>query len=142
MKFWDSSAVVPLLIDEPASAYLRSLASSDPEFILSFHTAVEVTSAIQRLIRGGHLSRRIAAECETSLGGLLAVAVQVLDVVPVVSRARALLARHLLTAGDAMQLAAALVACGDAPADLPFVTLDDRLAEAAALEGFAVEARN
>ncbi len=37
-----------------------------------------------------------------------------------------------------MQLAAALLACEDEPSRLPFVTVDDRLAEAAAREGFTV----
>ncbi len=53
-------------------------------------------------------------------------------------RARRLLASHTLRAADAMQLAAALLTCEDEPSRLPFVTVDDRLAEAAAREGFTV----
>jgi hypothetical protein len=45
---------------------------------------------------------------------------------------------HPLRAGDALQLAAALVACGERPEALPFVCLDDRLRDAARREGFAV----
>ena len=45
---------------------------------------------------------------------------------------------HPLRAGDALQLAAAIVAAEGVPASLPFVTLDDRLAEAASKEGFPV----
>ena len=44
-----------------------------------------------------------------------------------------------MRAADALQLAAALVATGERPGDLPFVTLDHRLAEAARREGFSVE---
>jgi uncharacterized protein len=43
---------------------------------------------------------------------------------------------HPLRAADALQLAAAYQASGQRPASLPFVTLDDRLAEVARKEGF------
>jgi predicted nucleic acid-binding protein len=49
--------------------------------------------------------------------------------------AQRLLRVHELRAADALQLAAASTAAED----LPFVTLDDRLALAAAREGFVVE---
>jgi len=54
------------------------------------------------------------------------------------SRADRLLAIHPLRAVDALQLAALLAAAEDRPAEIPFVTLDDRLAEAARKEGFSV----
>ena len=41
-------------------------------------------------------------------------------------------------AGDALQLAAAVIACDERTGLLPFVTLDDPLAEAARREGFRV----
>lgn len=41
-------------------------------------------------------------------------------------------------AADALQLAAAIVATEHAPASLPFVSLDERLNDAAAREGFQV----
>ena len=49
-----------------------------------------------------------------------------------------LLRVHPLRAADALQLGAALVAAEDHPETLPFVTLDDRLADAATREGFEV----
>ena len=52
-------------------------------------------------------------------------------------RARRLLALHDLRAADALQLAAALVACDEQPTLLPFVTLDRRLADAARREGYS-----
>ena len=45
---------------------------------------------------------------------------------------------HRLRAMDALQLAAALVACGNDPTTLPFVTLDRDLITAARAEGFTV----
>lgn len=54
------------------------------------------------------------------------------------SRADRLLGIHTLRAADALQLAALLAASEERPADLPLVTLDDRLANAARKEGFPV----
>lgn len=45
---------------------------------------------------------------------------------------------HPLRAGDAFQLAALLSTAEDKPAEIPFVTLDERLADAARKEGFLV----
>jgi len=49
-----------------------------------------------------------------------------------------LLRVHPLRTADALQLGAAIVAAEDHPATLPLLTLDDRLAQAAEREGFAV----
>jgi predicted nucleic acid-binding protein len=54
------------------------------------------------------------------------------------ARALRLLNTHGLRAGDALQLAAALIGSEDRPEALPFVCLDDRLRDAARREGFAV----
>ena len=53
-------------------------------------------------------------------------------------RAGRLVAAHPLRAGDALQLAAALVWCNDAPQGDAFVCLDGPLREAARREGFTV----
>ncbi len=45
---------------------------------------------------------------------------------------------HALRAADALQLAAALTAAADDPATLDFVSLDQRLKDAAAREGFRI----
>lgn len=47
--------------------------------------------------------------------------------------------RFGLRAGDAFQLAAALVWCGEQPRRRPFITLDERLGRAAVGLGFSVE---
>ncbi len=57
---------------------------------------------------------------------------------PIRSRADRLMGIHPLRAADAFQLAALLAASEERPPDLPFVTLDDRLADAARKEGFPV----
>ncbi|MFZ1888102.1 MAG: hypothetical protein WAU33_08715 [Candidatus Binataceae bacterium] len=45
---------------------------------------------------------------------------------------------HPLRAADALQLGAAIVAAEEEPMSLEFVTLDRKLADAAAKEGFRV----
>jgi predicted nucleic acid-binding protein len=137
MKFWDSSAVVPLLVSESRSDEMRSLAKADDR-ILWLLSEVEVSSALWRRKRGGALADSDLREAETSLRQLLSSSRIVLDVSTVMSRTRRLFARHDLRAADALQLAAALLACDDHPEMLPFVTLDERLAEAAAGEGFPI----
>ena len=52
--------------------------------------------------------------------------------------AERLLAVHPLTAGDALQLAAALIWARERPARLRFVCLDEQLRRAAGREGFNI----
>ena len=54
-------------------------------------------------------------------------------------RAGRVLRAHPLRAVDALQLAAALVWCDDAPSEETFVCLDDRLRDAARREGFMIQ---
>ena len=57
---------------------------------------------------------------------------------PVRRYAERLVETHPLRAGDALQLAAAIVAAEERPDSLEFVTFDRRQAEAAEREGFRV----
>jgi predicted nucleic acid-binding protein len=63
---------------------------------------------------------------------------EVTSVESVRTRAIRLLGTHGLRSADALQLAAALVFCDERTESLPFVCLDDRLAEAARKERFPV----
>ncbi|MBM3853603.1 MAG: type II toxin-antitoxin system VapC family toxin [Verrucomicrobia bacterium] len=51
MTFWDSSAVVPLLVSEPATARRESQSRADPSIVVWWGTPVECASALQRLVR-------------------------------------------------------------------------------------------
>jgi hypothetical protein len=70
--------------------------------------------------------------------GLLDRAIIVSDVDGVRRRAERLVGVHPLAAADAMQLGAAIIASGDRPETLPFITMDRQLARCAQLEGFQV----
>jgi predicted nucleic acid-binding protein len=138
MKYWDSSAIVSLLVKEASTPSLRALREKDPEQTVWCLTPVEIASALARRVREG-----LPAVQEHAISvGFVALAdtwreVSSLDLVR--SRALRLLNTHALLAADALQLGAALVACDENPEALPFVCVDDRLREAARKEGFRVQ---
>lgn len=138
MKFWDASAVVPLLVAEPSSLRLRRLAKSDPEMLAWWGTEVECASAIARRERDGTLAEPAVRSALDRLSRAAAVWHEVEPTDATREAARRLLRVHPLRAADALQLAAALLAARNRPSTLEFVTLDDRLAGAARIEGFAV----
>ena len=138
MRFWDASAVVPLLVDEPTRRPLIDLLARDPGMVVWWGTPVECTSAIARREREGSLD---AAAASAMLQRLRAVADawhEVLATDAVRDVAQRLLRVHPLRAADALQLAAALACAGGEPDSLAFVCLDSRLAEAAQREGLQV----
>jgi predicted nucleic acid-binding protein len=141
MKFWDASAVIPLLVDEPTRQPLIDLLVRDPSMVVWWGTPVECTSAIARREREGSLD---AAAASAMLQRLRAVAEawhEVLATDAVRDVAQRLLRVHPLRAADALQLAAALACADGEPNSLAFVCLDSRLAEAAQREGLQILAR-
>ena len=138
MRFWDSSALVALLVAEAKTETLRSIAEHDPVMLVWWATPIECASAIARLERDGDLTSEATL---TALQRLDALAESWNEVQPVEAARRAarrLLRVHPLRAADALQLAAAVVAAEGHPASLEVVTLDERLIEAARREGFVV----
>jgi hypothetical protein len=138
LTFWDSSALVPLYIDEPATDRLRKLAQRDPEIVVWMLSSVEVLSAIARHRRRSKGADDLLHQARLEVLERWSRWSAVTHVEAVRRRAERLVAVHPLAAAAALQLAAALVASGDRPETLDFVTLDSRLATAAQLEGFHV----
>ena len=137
MKFWDSSAILPLLLDERTSASVAAVYEDDERQIVWCLTEVEAVSALARRERQG--GRPVDVErARTTLKILSERWEEVTSVESVRTRAIRLLGTHGLRAADALQLAAALVFCDERTEALPFVCLDDRLAEAARKEMFPV----
>jgi predicted nucleic acid-binding protein len=101
-------------------------------------TEVECASAVCRREREGVLPARLADRALRRLDALRARWDEVQPVGEIKHHARRLMRVHPLRAADSLQLAAALLAADFRPAALPFVTLDDRLARAAAREGLDV----
>jgi len=138
MRFWGSSAIVPLLVHEETTSIVRDMLAEDRDVVVWALTGVEVTSTLWRRSRSGELSATSLATALDSLVAMESVWNTVLDVAEVVARARRLLAAHPLRAADAVQLAAALVAGRERADAFSFVTLDDRLGDAARREGLRV----
>lgn len=138
MRFWDTSALVPLLVSEPSSAAVRQEFLHDPEVVAWWMTELECVSALARLERDGALTATSIVEALHRLGQLSLGWREVEPIGRVRQIASRLLRVHPLRTGDALQLSAAIVAAEDQPTTLPFVTLDERLAQAAGREGFEV----
>lgn len=138
MRFWDSSALLPLLVDEPARERILKLLDEDNEVVTWWAAPVEIASALSRRERERLLT---ADQVSTTLATLRAIAQAWHEIVPsdaVRRAAERLLRTHPLRAGDSLQLAAALIAADHNPASLEIVCLDDRLTTAARREGFVV----
>ncbi len=137
MRYWDASCLVPLCTQERSTPALRALAAEGP-IVTWCLSAVEIASAIERRAREGHLPAAGRREALENLAALSASWIEITALEAARDRALAVLARHVLRAADALQLAAALVAAGDAGGSREFVCADARLREAAEREGFAV----
>lgn len=138
MRYWDSSAIVPLLHDEPASEAVRRWLREDPSVATWGLTRIEVAAAIERHARARGLDAAARKRALALLDGLTASWREVVDLAAVRSRALQFVARHPLRAADAAQLAAALLLAGPDPRALAFACLDRRLADAAEREGLRV----
>lgn len=138
MRFWDSSAIVPLLVAESSSAAVMAEYERDPELVVWWATEVECVSAFARLERDGSLDGPSMVDALERLNALVQAWQEVQPIVRIRQTAIRLLRVHGLRGADALQLGAALAAAEDQPASLPIVTLDDRLGQAAEREGFRV----
>ena len=138
MKFWDTSALAPLIVDEPSTPAIRRLLAQDAEVVVWMLTSVELLSVLGRLGRTAAGLDDLIPRLRSDATSLLRHVATVTDVDGVRRRAERLVGVHPLAAADAMQLGAALVACGDRPERLTFVTLDKTLGRSAQLEGFRV----
>jgi predicted nucleic acid-binding protein len=138
VRFWDTSALVPLLLEQEASGTVRTLLDEDRAMAAWWGTPVECASAAARLRREERLA---LADEDAVLGLLRTLRASWLEVLPsdeVRNEATRLLRVHSLKAADALQLAAATVLTGSRRSAVALVTFDERLALAARLEGFEV----
>ncbi len=137
MRFWDSSAIVPLIVREAGSAAAAGHARA-AGLAVWWATPVECLAALARRLREGHLAAASHADAAAALERLSSSWTEIQPSRPVRQQAQRCLMLHPLRSGDALQLAAALVWAGGQPAGRGFVCEDRRLREAAAREGFRV----
>lgn len=137
MRFWDASAIVPLILSEsPATAAFG--VDEDAPMCVWWGTIIEATSAIARRERAGTLT---GGQVEHCLARLTELSESWMEVPPsdvVRDSALRLLRIHALRAADSLQLAAALAASDGRARSVEFVCGDARLTDAASREGLSV----
>jgi len=136
VRFWDSSAIIPLFIKEEASEIVKRLVKGDEDIVVWWSTRVECLSALSRRRREGVLHNDAESKARAILSALSEEWSEVQPSELVRQRSERLLMIHSLRAADALQLAAALVWAQETPQGLGFVCLDQNLREAAYKEGF------
>lgn len=138
MRFWDSSALVPLLAAERCSAVSERMLGEDGELVVWWGSRIECLSAVARKCRAGEAADE---DVEVALRRLNEIETYASIVEPeagVRESAELLIRRHPLGAAEALQLAAALAWSRGRPTGMDFVCLDARLGSAARKEGFTV----
>jgi len=138
MKFWDSSAIVPLIVREENTDYCLKTLAEDPGILIWCLSGVEVMSALCRRARDGSMKPAEFRSAKERLKVVLGKASEVAAVEKVRSRALRLLEVHPLRAADACQLAAALISVLEDPERLAILCFDRQLESAALKEGFVV----
>ena len=138
MIFWDTSAVVPLVVEEAMSGAATALLRADPAIVVWWATEVKCLSALARRERDGGMAVAEAELARRALRRLRESWAEVLPSEEVRERAEYLLLRQPKRASDALQLAAALTWAGGRPRARAFCALDARLVSAARAEGFDV----
>jgi hypothetical protein len=139
VNYWDSSALITLLVKEEHTPRRKEQLEDDPRMTVWWACRLECSSALNRLNREGSLDGEGLAQALRALETLADSWYEVQPTSELRARAMRLLRVHPLRAADAVQLAAALIATSEDPSYLPFLTVDDRLREAARREGFAVD---
>jgi predicted nucleic acid-binding protein len=138
VRFWDTSALVSLVVTERGTALAERLLAEDPGVVVWTLTRVELLSA---LARRRHGEQRAARRLETARREILGAWPrwsEVTDVDSVRRHAERVVETHAIRAADALQIGAAPVAADGEPASLDFVTFDASQGEAAEREGFRV----
>jgi predicted nucleic acid-binding protein len=138
VRFWDSSAIIPLCLKEPTSEVVENLARTDEDLVVWWTTWVECISAMARRYREGVLPINAERQARAALTTLAGEWSEIQPTELVRHRAERLLMVHSLRAADALQLAAALIWTEETTAGAEFVCLDQNLREAALKEGFTV----
>jgi predicted nucleic acid-binding protein len=138
VRFWDSSALIPIVVREGRSPLVETLATDDPDMMVWWASPAECGSAVHRLRREGVFTPTQAAQALAGLTTVLDAANAVQPGDEVCAKALRLLGVHPLRAAGALQLAAALLWARERPGGRDFVCLDERLRTAAAIEGFQV----
>jgi len=137
MRYWDSSALVPLLVEEPRSADVIASLDEDPFVLTSVYATIEIASALWRRRHDGEMTLDEHQAVDRILADLSQTWIELPVSQQVIHSSVKLLSRHRLRSGDALQLATAIESARSHE-DITFVTLDEDLKASAHAEGFPV----
>jgi predicted nucleic acid-binding protein len=136
-RYFDASALVKRYVREAGSTTVRRLLASEIP-ASSRLSEIEVASGIIRRAREGAFAARHRDRMLAALQRDLP-ALAIVEMVPeITAEARALVHRHPLRAGDAIQLASCLYLHRQLGRPVAFVAFDRHLLEAARAEGLTV----
>lgn len=138
MIFYDTSALVALLVAETGTPQRRAQVEEDPRVIVWWGTPVECESAFQRRLREQSVTEPQIRQVRARLRLLAEAWDEVPPSVEVRQLALRLLRTHPLRAADGLQLAAALTLSAAGLRGLQFACADERLKTAAEIEGLEV----
>lgn len=136
MRFWDTSAIVPLLVEEQQSPVVRDLLTKDRTIAVWWGTSVECAAGLSRRQRDQAYSDQGIEQAFRVLDALMEEWLVVTPTSSIAAIARRLLRVHTLRAADSLQLAAAIQCADGDPHSIPLVSFDRRLRDAAVKQGF------
>ena len=149
MKYYlDTSALLKKYVHETGSVWLQGLLAPPPTLATTTHLVMaEIISALNRRVREGNVTAADYARLIGRFRDDCRVRYQLIAVNnAILHRAGDMLERHPLRAYDAIHLATALTVnrrlLASGAAGLVFLCADDRLLQAAAAEGLAVDNPN
>ena len=136
--FWDTSAIIPLCIQQDATTSARGVKREFSVSVIWWGSKVEINSSLARLKRNGQLEIRSHKVAIKQLSDFQKPARIIRPSEVLLAIAAELPEKYGLRSLDAFQLAAALVWCNERPRNRPFICADGRLGEAAKEAGFEV----
>ncbi len=135
--FWDSSALVPICLQQRFSPSVREL-SETYDVVAWWATPVEARSAFARELRAGTLTRLEYKQALQKFNVIRAGWYEIQPAEELREIAESMLERYQLRGADALQLAAAYVWSGGRPFERHFICCDKRLLDAAKEAGFHI----
>ena len=138
MMFWDSSAVIPLFLEEAQTRLIQSLVQRDGAIVAWWGSLIECYSTFARLRREHVIEPKEEDHARQQLVELASRWTEIEPSEDIRKTAARLLLLHPLHAADSLQLAAALIWADKSPHGHQFVCLDRVLREAARKEGFTL----
>lgn len=138
MRFWDTSAIIPLLYRQEFSKVAGQYLKENNNLVVARTTIVEVHSMLARLMRDKQLKKAGYSEAIIMLNHISATWAVIAPSDRMFELASQLPYSQGLTTADSIQLASAIVWTTETPLEKPFVCFDTRLAKAAKACGFNV----